>query len=49
MTRKLAILCILLVVLAAPATPFWGAFSPASARRSARPSASRRWAADFPA
>ena len=26
MTRKLAILCILLVVLAAPATPFWGAF-----------------------
>lgn len=26
MTRKLAILCILLMVLAAPATPFWGAF-----------------------
>ena len=26
MTRKLAILCILLVVLAAPATPFWGSF-----------------------
>ncbi len=26
MTRKLAILCILLVVLAAPATPFWGGF-----------------------
>ena len=26
MTRKLTILCLLLVVLAAPATPFWGAF-----------------------